>query len=68
MITLKDEAFKTPSMCSTGGVFNCVAVAITPEKVGIRNNNDPSKTTLIFSASEWHTFIQAVKKGEFDLK
>ena len=27
----KDTDFKTAQACSTGGVFNCVAVAITPE-------------------------------------
>lgn len=63
---ITEEMFRTPSMCSTGGVFNCVAVAITSGRVAVRNSQDPNKTTLDFTPSEWRNFIDAVRNGEFD--
>ena len=62
----KDTDFRTSKACSTGGVFNCVAVAITPEVIGIRDTKDASKTTLQYSPAEWREFVAAVKRGEFD--
>lgn len=64
----KDAEFKTPQACSTGGVFNCVAVAITPQGVGVRDTKDPTKKTLGFSHEEWRQFVDAAKQGEFDIK
>jgi len=63
----KDTDFKTAQACSTGGVFNCVAVAITPEAIGIRDTKDASKNTLQYSPHEWRVFVEAVKRGEFDI-
>lgn len=68
MIKVHDGAFKVPAACSTGGVFNCVAVAITPEGAAIRDTKDPDKKTLVFDSDEWTAFVDAVKKGEFDIK
>jgi hypothetical protein len=65
---VQNEAFRIPKACSTGGVFNCVAVAITSEGVAVRDTKDPTKTTLGFTNSEWTAFIGAVKAGEFDVK
>lgn len=63
---VQDGAFQVPKACSTGGVFNCVAVAITPDGVAVRDTKDPAKTTLGFTGGEWTSFVEAVKKGEFD--
>ncbi len=65
---VSDGAFKVPKACSTGGVFNCVAVAVTSEGVAVRDTKDPAKTTLTFDNDEWTAFVDAVKKGEFDPK
>lgn len=65
---VKNEAFRTPKACSTGGVFNCVAVAVTPKGVAVRDTKDAAKTTLKFTKDEWATFVEAVKNGEFDTK
>ncbi|MFZ3043539.1 MAG: DUF397 domain-containing protein [Minisyncoccia bacterium] len=65
---IKDSSFRTPKECSTGGVFNCVAVAITPEGVAVRDTKDVAKTTLNFSHGEWKTFVNAAKQGEFDIQ
>jgi hypothetical protein len=66
-LNFQDNDFRTPKFCSTGGVFNCVAVAITPAGVGIRDTKDPSKQTLAFTPAEWTAFVNAVKNGEFDV-
>lgn len=68
MKKVKDAVFRTPQACSTGGVFNCVAVAVTTNGVAVRDTKDEAKTTLNFTGSEWATFVDAVKKGEFDVK
>lgn len=64
---IADSAFRTPKECSTGGVFNCVAVAVTPEGVAVRDTKDATKTTLTFTCGEWKAFIEAAKQGQFDV-
>lgn len=68
MNNIRDGAFRTPKECSTGGVFNCVAVAITPAGVAVRDTKDATKTTLSFSCNEWAIFVEAVKQGQFNIK
>lgn len=63
-----DCEFQTPYMCTSGGVLDCVAVAITPDGVGVRSTNDRSKTTLRFTHTEWDNFIKAVRDGSFSIK
>lgn len=63
-----DGDFRTPKECSTGGVFNCVAVAITQEGVAVRDTKDVAKTTLNFTHGEWKIFVDAAKQGEFDIQ
>ncbi|GIH73510.1 MULTISPECIES: DUF397 domain-containing protein [Sphaerimonospora] len=46
---------------------NCVEVAtLSQGRRGVRDSKDPTGPALIFTATEWHTFIQGVKDGEFD--
>jgi len=65
---MKDSLFRVPARCSTGGVFNCVAVAVTETGVAIRDTKDADKQTLVFSRNEWGSFVEAVKAGEFDIQ
>lgn len=52
-------------MCSEGGTFNCVAVAIDKgDTVGVRDTK--TGETLYFSKTEWQSFVGAVKQGQFD--
>ena len=67
-MNVQNGAFQIPKACSTGGVFNCVAVAITSEGVAVRDTKDPTMATLGFTVDEWSVFVDAVKKGEFDPK
>lgn len=67
-MVLKDEDFKKSSYSHPGGIINrCVAVAIKPEGVAVRNSNDETKLTTCFTREEWDAFIKGVKNGEFDL-
>lgn len=63
----QDGDFKVSAACSTGGVFNCVAVAITQDGIGVRDTKDAAKTTLSFSRDEWTAFVEAAKQGQFDV-
>ncbi|WP_433497272.1 DUF397 domain-containing protein [Sphaerimonospora sp. CA-214678] len=50
---------------SNGG--NCVEVAeLSGGRRGVRDSKNPTGPALIFTAAEWHAFIQGVKNGEFD--
>ena len=64
-----EEGFKTPSGSWFLGKWGplCVSVKISDEVVKVRGTNDPSKTTVTFSHLEWRTFVDGVKKGEFDV-
>lgn len=63
-VLFKDEDFRTASQCRYP--YFCVGVAIKNSAVAVRNTNDATKTTLQFTTSEWHEFVNAVKRGEFD--
>jgi hypothetical protein len=45
---------------------DCVEVATTREAVGVRDSKDRHGAQLIFSVPGWQTFIDGVKRGEFD--
>lgn len=62
-----DDDFRVPSCsgCTKHGM--CVAVAIKPEGVAVRDTKDPTKTTLVFNREEWSAFLAGVQAGEFNL-
>jgi len=63
-----DSDFKVSSLTKgTLAGMTCVAVAIKPEGVAVRNSNDESKVTTLFTHDEWKAFIGGVKNGEFDI-
>jgi hypothetical protein len=45
---------------------NCVEVAWVGDTVVLRDSKHPDNGTLVFSRSEWATFVGATKNGEFD--
>lgn len=63
---VRDEDFRTSSW-SKNNPKTCVAVAIVPEGVAVRNSNDPEKKTVFFSPEEWGAFVQGVKSDEFNV-
>ena len=62
---ISDKDFRTSSW-SKNNPKTCVAVAVKPEGVAVRNSNDSSKTTAFFTRTEWDIFIKGVKNNEFD--
>ncbi|MEU4244248.1 DUF397 domain-containing protein [Actinoplanes sp. NPDC026619] len=48
---------------------NCVEAAFADDdsgRVAVRNSKDRDGATVIFTGSEWATFVAGVKDGEFD--
>lgn len=64
---IRDNEFRTASFCGNHAMCKCVAVAIRPKIVAIRDTKDPEKVTLTFTHDEWRTFVSGVRKGEFDV-
>ena len=64
-IRVRDRDFKKSSW-SKNNPKTCVAVAITPNGVAVRNSNDPAKKTVFFTMDEWSAFVNGVKNNEFD--
>jgi hypothetical protein len=65
---VNDSDFKKSSFTNPGGIINvCVAVAIKPEGVAVRNSNDLTKNTVFFTRAEWTAFTKGVRNGEFEL-
>ncbi|WP_433359262.1 DUF397 domain-containing protein [Streptosporangium sp. CA-115845] len=51
---------------SGGNGGSCVEVAsLNGGRVGVRDSKDRSGPALIFTSTEWRTFIGGIKGGEF---
>jgi hypothetical protein len=44
----------------------CVELAPAGGKVAIRDSKDPNGPVLVYTATEWHAFLDGAKNGEFD--
>ncbi|MEK7209012.1 MAG: DUF397 domain-containing protein [Patescibacteria group bacterium] len=65
-VSFRDDEFRKSGKC--GWSNSCVEVAIRPNiAVAVRNSNDPAKTVVTFTPTEWSAFIHGVKNGEFEL-
>jgi hypothetical protein len=51
------------SGCESG---QCVEISQEYGSVFVRNSKDP-RHTVVFDNEEWSEFLEAVKRGEFDL-
>lgn len=51
----------------SGSNGQCVEVRMTTDSVDIRDTKNRAGGTLSVSPDEWTTFVDAVKRGEFDL-
>ncbi len=52
---------------SGGNGGNCVEVAELDTTVAVRDSKQPDGGTLVFSRTEWSSFVDATKNGEFDV-
>lgn len=52
---------------SSGNGGQCVEVATNlPGAVAVRDSKNPDGPKLLFSPTEWKTFINGLKTGDFD--
>ena len=51
------------STYSNGSGGNCVEAAVTQGGPALRDSKNPDRPALLFSASQWHTFIQELQKS-----
>ncbi len=61
------QAVWRKSTRSAGNGGNCVEVANLDDAVAVRDSKHPEGAALVFSRTEWATFVDATKSGEFDL-
>jgi hypothetical protein len=61
--TPAELTWRTATSCNAG---NCVQVAATDGGVAVRDSKNPDASFLLYTASEWNSFLVGVKKGEFD--
>ena len=61
---VENRDFKTSSW-SKNNPQTCVAVAMKPNGVAVRNSNDRTKNTVFFTNDEWSAFVKGVKNNEF---
>ncbi len=52
---------------SPDGDGNCVEVAVSSERVFLRDSKDQDGPMLVINAEDWATFLAAVKAGTLDL-
>jgi len=54
---------------ATGSVGDgsCVEIARHGDLLGVRDSKDPAGPVLVFSMTEWQSFLEAVKAGELYL-
>jgi Domain of unknown function (DUF397) len=55
--------WRTATSCAAG---NCVQVAVTDDGVAVRDSKNPDGGLLLYTASEWRSFLIGAKNGEFD--
>ena len=56
-------SWRTASVCHTG---SCVQVAFFEDSVMVRDSKDPNGPRLVITPADWRSFLDGVKKDEFD--
>ncbi|GIH20219.1 DUF397 domain-containing protein [Rugosimonospora africana] len=51
---------------STGNGGSCVEARRSSGLIEVRNSKSPAVGTVRFTTQEWDSFLDGVKKGEFD--
>ena len=51
----------------SGSGDNCVEVKTTSANVQVRDSKDPVGGHLTMTRPAWHSFVQGVRDGDFDL-
>jgi Domain of unknown function (DUF397) len=46
---------------------DCVEVAFVRDAVGLRDSKNPDKEPHVYTHTEWESFLDGVRKGEFNI-
>jgi predicted secreted Zn-dependent protease len=60
---LGDFSWRVARKCNAG---NCVRVAASGDMIVIGDSKSPEGPVLTYSHSEWNTFVEGVRQGDFD--
>jgi len=60
---LGDLSWRVALMCNAG---NCVKVAARNDTVFIGDSKSPNSPILSYSRDEWLSFVEGVRRGDFD--
>ena len=60
---LGELSWRVARRCNAG---NCVRVASSGETILIGDSKSPDGPVLAYTQSEWLTFVEGVKQGDFD--
>lgn len=61
--TNRPPVWRKSRHCDSGG---CVEVALSAERVGMRDSEDQDGPALWFTAGSWRAFLDGVRRDEFD--
>jgi hypothetical protein len=50
----------------SGASGDCVEVALTSDRVLVRDSESPGGPLLSFTFTQWDCFLEGVRRGEFD--
>jgi hypothetical protein len=48
------------------GLNGCVEIAVLDGQIGVRDSKDRNGPILLFTHTEWNSFLNGVKDGQFD--
>jgi len=61
--TLGELSWRVARSCDAG---NCVRVASRDDMVVIGDTKNPDSPPLAYTRSEWKTFVEGIRRGDFD--
>jgi hypothetical protein len=61
--TLGELSWRVARLCNGGA---CVRVAPSGDMVVIGDSKNPDGPVLAYSRSEWSTFVEGIRDGDFD--
>ncbi|HTS96222.1 MAG TPA: DUF397 domain-containing protein, partial [Streptosporangiaceae bacterium] len=62
-LTLGDLSWRVARTCNAG---TCIRVAADGDTVFLGDSKSPEGPVLVYSRSEWTTFVEGVRGGDFD--
>ncbi|WP_432991120.1 DUF397 domain-containing protein [Dactylosporangium sp. CA-233914] len=64
--SFQHAAWRKSSRSNGNGGANCVEVAVTGARIGVRDSKNPTGPVLQFTTTDWESFVDGTKHGRFD--